>query len=703
MGFEGFFCNRAFSENVFRFESEDSVLNERDIGIAGDMTTVLTPESQACRVNCLQSCPWTASGFAMELQIDGERIPGREWTWLPNVIRRTGKRRGFTARSLTVLPPERRGFLLRIELECGRETGKVPVRIFFEGSPRREDGKWEFPIPRAGERHFAHTESREADGASLLTLTGGCADVGGREPAAGDSVIAVACSVRGMSLFPAADLWEDHVTLTSGQRLGIDIAVSIGDRDGAPEAEALRMLNRADEETERAFAWLENDTRRILSRLPAFESSDPELEALYYRSLVAYSLNRWDNPRFAFRPFYSNGSINGGCMCTYLWDYGGGLMVHPLEDPETDKIMIRAFLHNDLTTSYAVCPLDGGPTGPWYHINQEKIISMIYWYVRNTGDRAFLHEMLDGRTILDWAVFHAMVCDDASKPPFLADYGEAGKSHLELRRGYVYQGVMPDLNARRYMSYMRAYELTELEGEPVPMLKERAEALKPLLATLWDEKAGWYDFIWQGKREKRMTVQMFKFLDSPVIDEATRNALIGHLNENEFLGEYGLHSISRQDPAYDQVDIDNGGGGSCNLFAIQIAALLYDVGRAELATDIVRRCLWWGTRVPYQGDSSAANIRLQREDTPLQADINSIACVQTILFHMCGIKAQFDGSIVISPAKVLPARRICLRGMRLRGHDFSLVIENGFFTVTEGSNVYSEKLGGNVTLYAVAG
>ena len=60
---------------------------------------------------------------------------------------------------------------------------------------------------------------------------------------------------------------------------------------------------------------------------------------------------------------------------------GGGLMLHPVVDPETNKKMICAYLHDDLTVSYAIKPLDGGPAGVWYHINQEKI--MLYATMRS--------------------------------------------------------------------------------------------------------------------------------------------------------------------------------------------------------------------------------------------------------------------------------------------------------------------------------
>jgi archaellum component FlaG (FlaF/FlaG flagellin family) len=40
-------------------------------------------------------------------------------------------------------------------------------------------------------------------------------------------------------------------------------------------------------------------------------------------------------------------------------------------------------------------------------VNQEKIVGLIYYYVKNTGDTAFLQDMVGGKTILDHAIAHA--------------------------------------------------------------------------------------------------------------------------------------------------------------------------------------------------------------------------------------------------------------------------------------------------------
>jgi len=682
-----------FNENPFRFYSENSILHERDLGIAGDKVTVLTPEKYACKLVGMQNCPWCGTGSSLELRIDGEQIPGRDWVWLPNIIRRSGKRGNWQAQSITVIPPKHNAVVYRVMLtNISDKAIDAPVQIIFDGGFYRCE-TWVFSIPPSVLRHYAAIETSEEDGVSFARLVGYCQDVDGCDYDDTAAVMCVSCSLSGMKLFRQADIWETTRTVGAGETLTIDITMHLGGCDGNIDRECKADCRNVDELIDSAFEWLDTETQRIYEHLPVFTSDNPELDALFNRSVVTYSLNRWENPNYAVSPFYSTGSINGGCMCSYLWDYGGGLMLHPLIDPETNKKMIKGFLHADLTTSYAITPLDGSPTGPWYHINQEKIINMIYFHILHTGETEFLNDAVDGRTIAEWAAFHAFVGDDTSVPQQLMDYGDAGKSHLELRRGYVYKGVMPDLNARRYYNYVRAYRLSCIAGKPNELLMERAEALKPLLRDLWDDEAGWYDFIWEGKRSKRWTVQMFKFIDSPVIDDDTRRKLISHLNEEEFLSKFGLHSMSKLDAAYDQIDIDNGGGGICTLFTMQICGQLYDTGYHELATDILKRVLWWGTRLPYMGDSCAANMLEDREDTPLQADISSASCAQMMLFNMCGIKPDFDGTIRVTPAPTLPASHIELENVKLLGKKFSLIIDNGEYTVKYNGTTVTNPLG----------
>jgi hypothetical protein len=398
-------------------------------------------------------------------------------------------------------------------------------------------------------------------------------------------------------------------------------------------------------------------------------------------------------------PYFSTGGLRGGCVGSYLWDFSGGWQLHALAAPEATRQHIVQFLKIDLTKSFAFNPVDGCAFGPWYPVNQEKIIGLVYYYVRNSGDVGFLHEVIQGKEVWAWSVHHALVKDHPEQPVDLVDYGIDGEHHLELRRGYPYRGIMPDLNGRRYLNYLRAYELSVLAGSPCSALLERAEQLKILLKThLWNTHERWFDFISAGRRDIRYTVQMFKLFGSPVLDQEQEEGLLTHLNEAEFLSDFGIHSLSKLDPAYDQIDIDNGGGGACTLFAPLIAEKLYQSGHSVPGDDLLQRVLWWGKRVPYWGDSFVANYVDYRQDTPLQCTIGGVAGAQCILFGIFGLAVAPDGQVTLNPHLPSFCRTLSVSGLKIRDKTISITVQGASYTVDTGSQLLHVQLGVPVTI-----
>ncbi len=260
---------------------------------------------------------------------------------------------------------------------------------------------------------------------------------------------------------------------------------------------------------------------------------------------------------------------------------------------------------------------------------------------------------------------------------------------------------MPDLNGRRHANYLRAARLAEIAGKPAPHLFERAEALKKLLKQkLWNKETKWFDFInGKGKGETRWTVQIFKLFGSSVLDEETQSGLMSHLNEKEFLSEHGLHSLAKNDPEYDKNDVDNGGPGACTCFPPQIAERLYKAGRPKQGGDILQRCLWWGSRMPYWGDSIVAERVDYRHDTPLQCTVDGVTVAQAIIFGMFGVDSQFDGSILVNPRPPAFAKHLSLRGVKIRGIVFDIDVDGDKFKVTWGGKTMSAPVGRTILIY----
>lgn len=288
---------------------------------------------------------------------------------------------------------------------------------------------------------------------------------------------------------------------------------------------------------------------------------------------------------------------------------------------------------------------------------------------------------------------------DKNKPVSLYDYGKKGEHHLELRRGFPYQGVMPDLNRRRYECYLWAFKLSEIAGKPASYLPGRAQQLKVLFKNqLWSPKEKWFNFEIKGKKDIRWPALMLMLFDNDILDKEQEDGLLTHLNNKEFLGAYGLHSLSKTDPAYDQVDIDNGGGGCYNGFVPMISERLYLSGNQRAADDLFQRILWWGDRVPYWGDSFVANYIGYRDDSPLQSDFSAIAGAQAIIFGMFGIGVHFNVDVTVNPHTPSFSPKISLQGLRLRELVMDIAANQKSFTVKVNGKVYQSQIGKAIIL-----
>lgn len=662
-------------DSPFVFNGERAIIDPKDLGLVNGHLAVGTPQTSVTAIKGLYAPPFASSNFSYDIRFMGEIVRPTDWEWLPNAIWRKGCVNQVCIESITALSAGKRSLVLTIDLESlADESKNVSVQVWLNGGIDWVH-QWEFGKPVADKTGDLYIEN---DKIRLIN---------------NDKAWCVGTDLKDMRWFSTAKLWEGNIHLSSHEKKRVYFDISIGYVE-----EAVTPKNR-EIEVRSAFDWLSARELEIFNKLPRLQSSDPRLTAYYNRSLMHYITNRWEVDEFILKPYYANGSINGGCLCCYLWDYSGGWSVHPLVDPKADKEHIKQFLKVDLSRCFAFTPVDGAAYGPWYPINQEKIIALVYYYVKHTGDIDFLYEEVNGKSIISLVNYHACLKDDLSRPVSLYDYGVDGEHHLELRRGIPYHGVLPDLNARRYLGYIRAAELLELVGEDGNTLRERAAQLKRVLREqLWDDDRKWFLFKHGGQTDIRYTVQMYKLIGSPVLDDDMLAGLLSHLNEREFLSEFGLHSMSKLDTAYDQVDIDNGGGGICTLFTQLIAEKLYQCGYAEEANDLLSRTLWWAERMPYWGDSFVANAVEYRQDTPYQCAIGSVSGVQAILFGLCGIKAEFNGIISISPAMKRLAKEISVTDMHLRGKIFSLYMHEDRFVVQCGDKEYSAKYGETIML-----
>lgn len=670
---------RAPSYDDFALRGADSITEEEHFGIINGHVTVGVNYRHLGCFSGLCAPPFASSDFRLEMRLWGERVLTREYTWYPIEVREQGRIRQLEVTVEAVLAAGARAQIIAVTL---RNTGgarlSVPVQWDLTGSFDYVK-QWGFARPDTRKQ----TTASSAEGNRVVLENNAGAIVMASDPV-------------GLEWEPCSSHWNAKARIEPGATRTFHFVIAAGGKRQAHEI-CSTILADAPAAIASARTHYAGEIRDLYSRIPVLHTPDTRLRKFYNRSALHFLLNRWRVPEFVLNPYYGTGSIKGGCVGNYLWNYGGPCKLFPVFDPRAAREHIKNFLAIDLTRHFLFNPVDGRGDGPWYPVNQEKIILSIYYYVAHTGDTGFLRETVNGKSVASLLVEHAYHKDDLGRPVALVDYG-AGNNHLELRRRYRYDNYMPDLNGRRYQNYMLAWKLTGLAGPRVDTLRERALALAPLLKTeLWSPRDRWFHFRFaDSRRELRYTVQMYKLFGSGVLDAEQEQGLLSHLNEREFLSEHGLHSMSKLDPAYDQVDIDNGGGGICPAFVPRIAEMLYASGHSRQAEDLFRRVLWWGERVPYWADSMVANQIEYRKDTPLQNQFDATAGAQGIVFGMLGVDVQPSGEVSIDPHPPSFSPEIGITGLHLRGAALDITADKERFQVTRNGKSRTSRVGSPV-------
>jgi len=639
---------------VFSFDGADNIRSEESFGIINGHATTGINYHDVGSIEGLYAPPYASSDFAIEMRLFGEKVQTKSYQWYPSEVKREGAINGVTVKTVTVLVKGERAGLMMIRLKNKtNEKLVVPFQLRVKGGVNKVK-KWEFLRPDARKR----TESTVLAGRMVRHNDEG--------------TIVIQSDVPDLSWFELGHQWDAKLTIPSGAEVTRYVAFEIGEA-GYEKKLSDMILSDPSAVINGARASFEEDVKDLFDKLPIFRSSDVRLEQYYYRSLVVLLTNRWHVPEFILYPYYGSGAILGGCVGNYLWEFGLPAQIFPLYDPQASKEHIKQFLKIDITRHFLFDPMTGEAGGQWYQVNQDKIVELIYYYVLHSGDVEFLKENLEGKSIFEHVLENALWGDQLDKPVSLIDYGTEGENHLELRRGFPYRGVLPDVNALRYQTYLRAFELSKLTGRQNDILIERAESLKTLLREkLWSFKDQWFYFLSGETKDIRYTNFLYTLIGTGVFDKDIEESLLSHLNESEFLSDYGIHSISKKDIAYDQVDIDHGGGGSYIAFPPLICQRLYNAGYKSFADDLLRRHLWWGERLPYWGDSNVANFVDYRRDTPLQSDFSASSGAQSIIFGLFGVRVSSDGAISVNPQVPGFAGEISLKNLKLLGKEIDI-------------------------------
>ncbi len=394
---------------VFDMDGRQIIQDEGHLGIINGKLTTGINYRDVAGVSGLWAPPYVSSNFMLDGRVSGEKVPTTKWTWRPFQVERQGSRGSVTVSSTTTLVYGHRVAVASFTFK-NSSRAVVPLDLFALGWLNSVQD-WGFARPGSSTETTVRAEGRQ------LTLR------------QGQMAVVLAIDSAAWHWETSGNLGHALASLPARQSLSANVVIAIGRSEEATASVAQILADPAGSlaAARREYA---HRVEEIFEKLPSFESDNAQLVRSYHRSLVHLLMNRWDVPEFVLHPYYSTGSVNGGCVANYLWNFGEAWEILPLFDTQAARAHIQQFLKCDLLKYFYFSPITGAAGGVWYMINQEKIIGLTYYYACSPATLLSSTSMVDGRSIRDHMVLQAMFGDDLGKPVSLIDYGPSN-SHLE--------------------------------------------------------------------------------------------------------------------------------------------------------------------------------------------------------------------------------------------------------------------------------
>jgi len=291
--------------------------------------------------------------------------------------------------------------------------------------------------------------------------------------------------------------------------------------------------------------------------------------------------------------------------------------------------------------------------------------------------------------------------DFTSNTSGMLDIGPDTEALVEIRTdGFDY--VVPVLNglAVDYYQWLAFWCMKFNDADSSRFTDQAVNLEKRFHENLWNSENRWFDNIYpDGGRKPVYSNLLFDLIGTDVLSGEERYGLVSHLNDNEFLGPYGLYSMSRQDrPHWDRVDADWGGGGAYTGIPMQLVRNLYQSGMGQLAWTILSRFTQYVDHFPYISQNFRADEFFQDESSQPMA-ICAGAGVEAIIFGLFGLSPQIDGCLDVRPYYAHELGNASLIDYQFRGHRYDITMNRyGFELSRDGKLLGSYPHGESVRI-----
>lgn len=487
-------------------------------------------------------------------------------------------------------------------------------------------------------------------------------------------------------------------------------------RPPAPHPYDTHAGDRAEASQATMVAKLEDASRKV----PSLQSSNDALVQFYKRSVLSVLQCKLTNPAFALDPFWELGDGGGSSVS---WDMSFSSALIAMLDPDSLKVMIDAFFHNDILNHTWISL--NGQGGGFYVYGPFSAIQLVEDYIAQTGDVGCLDWEVgppgSPETVLQQLKRVAVTMNATyARPDGLLDVGAGTGLTLEIQTsGYEY--VIAEITGlvSNFAEKVGAWYLMRGDTSGATELSVLAKALAKALEQRWDDGQGWYSNFYPVDNSSHFvfTYKMFDMFPGSAVPLENKAAMASRLVDGEFLAEFGLFSISRADTLHwDREDCDWGGGGAYVGQPGKIADALFKLASdgpksttnfAEKAWQIIGRMLPWAAKLPYYpqmlyGDS----LMLQPHERSWFLQLSAGAGFQAIVHGAFGVRPQMQGKLPgvavlnVSPSfnETMLAGGANLTGYMFMEHNFDVLIatDGGFVVRVDGVDSTHSAVGGSV-------
>jgi hypothetical protein len=498
--------------------------------------------------------PYANGGDSGVLTINGKLVTATRSRWYPYQVLRRATVDGVELESAIRMPFEQRGVFCRLTLKnTSTNSQTVDVSWVFSGQVCRHPdaawNRWESPHGAVG-----NTIAMVGADAKVLSAVGNK----GSEPAA----IAFAFSHAPADLKAVTDggvaAWK--ITLAANQTVSLAYTTAMDKEPVAATELATHWAKSFDQSfalaktqwEDRWHAAFTPGNKHFSGHLPTLLTDDAKIRRVYYEGvLAALMLCRTDLPA-ANRCFVTAGP-QWAVTLMYFWDAEMRANSWAMLEPTTMKELLAKWLAMDQHGCYALDCLSGKGAGPWYAANDWSIFRCVEAYLGVTGDKAFLSQAINGKTVLqrleDIATFYEQ--RPLTKDSPLADSGGPGNL-LECSERYV-EGVA-SLNAGNVYLLRRVADYCEQSGNAAraQVLRAKADKLLPFVMALY--KPG--DGVWSARDNAGKEVPIRHCFDYILTGQALENDLTPTTKtemtgfvERELLTKTWMRAMSLKDPA----------------------------------------------------------------------------------------------------------------------------------------------------------